>query len=98
MYKKSTYSTHANSEGVYEFVITFVDPCVLAVLTISPATLTSNPYTYVIDNTADVQTFDDNLVTSTESTATCPTDFTFSITKRDGFAFDTSIFTWDPML
>ena len=98
MYKKSTYSTHAYSEGVYEFVITFVDPCVLAVLTISPATLTSNPYTYVIDNTADVQTFSDLAVSSTELTATCPTDFTFSITKRDGFAFDTSIFTWDPML
>ena len=95
LYKKSTYSTHANSEGIYQFVIKFVDPCVLAVLTISPSTLTANPYTYVIDATANVQNFLDSKVSSNELTATCPTDFTFTITKRDGTAFDTNIFTWD---
>ena len=84
LYKKSTYSTNASSEGIYKFKITFLDPCVVAVLTISPSTMTSNPYTYVIDDVANVQTFLDSAVSSTENTATCPTDFTFTITKRDG--------------
>lgn len=71
------------------------DPCSLATLTIDPTTLTANPsYTYVIGATADVQTFDDLKVTSSTS-ATCPTDFVFTITNRDNTAFDTSLFTWD---
>ena len=98
MFKKSTYSADANSEGVYQFVITFVDPCVLAVLTISLTTLTSNSYTYVIDDPANVLTFSDSEVSSTELTTICPTDYIFSITDRYGSAFDTSIFTWDPVL
>ena len=95
LFKKSTYSTHVNSEGVYQFVITFVDPCFVALLSINPSTLTSNPYTYTIDAAANVQTFSDLLVTSTESAANCPTDFTFTITKRDGDPFDANIFTWN---
>ena len=57
--------------------------------------MTANPYTYVIDATANVQNFLDSKVSSNELTATCPTDFTFTITKRDETAFDTNIFTWD---
>lgn len=34
-------------------------------------------------------------MTSTETTAPCPTTFTFSVTNRDGSAIDTSLFTWD---
>ena len=33
LYKKSTYSTHANAEGVYEFTVTFRDICWDSVLT-----------------------------------------------------------------
>ena len=95
LYKKSTYSTHVNAEGIYQFSITFVDPCVVATLTINASTLTANPYTYVIDAAKNVQTFLDSKVSSTEATATCPTDFTFTVTKRDGTNFDASLFTWD---
>jgi len=33
LYKKSTYSTHANSEGIYNFVVAFRDICWDSVLT-----------------------------------------------------------------
>ena len=71
------------------------DPCELATLTIDPTTLTSNPFTYVIDATADVQTLKDGKVSSSETVANCPTDFTFTVTKRDGSALDSSIFTYN---
>ena len=34
-------------------------------------------------------------MTSTETFSPCPTDFTFTVTKRDGTAFDTGIFAWN---
>lgn len=71
------------------------DPCELATLTIDPTALTSNPVNYVIGQTADVQTFSDGKVTSSETVANCPTDFTFTVTKRDGSALDGSIFTYN---
>ena len=49
----------------------------------------------MIDATKNVQTFLDSSVTSTETSATCPTEYTFTVTNRDGTAFDTSLFTWD---
>ena len=49
----------------------------------------------MIDATRNVQTFLDSSVTSTETSATCPTEYTFTVTNRDGTAFDTSLFTWD---
>ena len=76
-------------------MITFVDPCAVAILAINPATLTANPYTYVIDATWNVQIFRDSYVTSSETQATCPIDFTFTITKQDGTALDTNLFTWN---
>lgn len=79
----------------FSFDVEFQDPCALATLTIDPATLTANPYTYVIDATADVQTFLDAHVSSSETTAPCPATFTFTVTNRDGSPFDTSLFTWD---
>ena len=78
----------------FSFTVTFQDPCAVATLTINPSTLTANPYTYVIDATKNVQTFLDSSVTST-ATASCPTDFVFTVTNRDSTAFDTSLFTWD---
>jgi len=46
------------------FTVEFKDPCDLATLTIAASTLTTNPYTYVIDAAADVQTFLDSAVSS----------------------------------
>ena len=48
----------------------------------------------MIDATKNVQTFLDSSVSST-ATATCPTDFVFTVKNKDGTAFDTSLFTWD---
>ena len=80
----------------FNFQIDMQDPCALATLTIDPTTLTANPsYTYTVGATADVQTFLDSKVSSSETDATCPTNFDFTITNRDTTAFDTSIFTWD---
>ena len=64
-------------------------------MSINASTLSSNPYTYVIDETVNVQTFLDNKVSSTEISGICPTDFTFTINKRDGTAIDPGIFTWN---
>ena len=36
------------------FTVDMQDPCGLATLTIDPSTLTSNPYTYIIGQVADV--------------------------------------------
>ena len=71
------------------------DPCELATLTIDDSTLTANPFTYIIGQTADVQTFFDGKVSSTELVANCPSDFTFTVTKRDGTALDATIFTYN---
>ena len=79
----------------FSFDVEFQDPCRLATLTIDQTTLTAVSYTYVIDAAADVQTFLDTKVSSTDSSGICPTDYVFTITKRDGTAFDTSLFTWD---
>ena len=94
----TTCMTHNGSDsGVsFDFQIDVQqDPCLLATLTIDPSTLTSNPYTYVIDDPADVQTFNDSAVSSSETVHPCPTDFEFTIMNRDGSAFDTNLFTWD---
>ena len=74
----------------------FQDPCRLATLTIDPTILTSNPYSYTVDAPADIQTLLDSKVTSSETTAPCPPDFIFSVTKRDGTPFDSTLFTWTP--
>lgn len=81
----------------FSFVVTFEDPCDLATLTIDPSTLTGNPYTYEIAATADVQTFDDAYVTSSyaQSSAICPTDYVFTVTKRNGDPLDASLFTFE---
>ena len=44
LYKKSTYSTHINSEGIYQFDVTFRDICWDSVLT--PANFGSSTYTW----------------------------------------------------
>jgi len=79
----------------FSFTVQFKDPCKLATLTIDPTTLTGTSYTYVIDATANVQTFLDSKVASSYAGSVCPSNYVFTITKRDGSAFDTTLFTWD---
>ena len=103
---KATYTVQVScftplgvNTGVkFTFTVDFLDPCAYATLTIDPTTLSSNPYTYVINDAANVQTFLDSKVSSSYTATLCPTDFTFSVTKRDGSVFDTNIFTWNSSL
>ena len=49
----------------------------------------------MIGQAAELLTFDDDKVSSTETQANCPKDYIFTVTKRDGTDIDASIFTFD---
>ena len=87
-----------NTGVKFTFTVEFLNPCAYAAFTIDSDILTNNPYTYVIDAAANVQTFLDGKVHSNCNWTLCPTDLTFTITKKDGTAFDTNIFTWNDAL
>ena len=77
------------------FVVTIEDPCTLATLTIDPTILNSIPISYKIGYEADVQTFTEDKVSSTEHD--CP-GYLFSVEDERGGVPDTSIFTFNPSL
>ena len=76
--------------GELPFIVTVNDPCANASLTIDPAILTTSPVSYKIGYEADVQTFTQNKITSTESV--CPT-YVFSFGGKP----EPSVFTFDSM-
>ena len=58
-------------------MVTILDPCATATLMIDPSILDANPIVYTIARTADIQTFTQDKVASTESN--CPA-FVFTVT------------------
>ena len=66
LYQKSTYSTHANGEGVYEFTVTFRDSCWDSVL--NPATFSTTTFSWDI---FDLQNMPFNPMVDTSKNGAC---------------------------